>query len=35
MHTHRLLRNLSGTQPAKVLVFEVLPKGKPLAIPAK
>lgn len=29
MHVHRLLRNLSDTQPAKILVFEVLPKGKP------
>lgn len=35
MHVHRMLRNLSDTVPAKVLVFEVLPKGKPLAIPAK
>jgi quercetin dioxygenase-like cupin family protein len=35
MHVHRLLRSLSDTQPAKVLVFEVTPKGKPLALPAK
>jgi hypothetical protein len=35
MHIHRLLRNLSETQPAKILVFEVTPKGKPLAQPAK
>jgi len=35
MHVHRLLRNLSDTQPAKILVFEVTPKGKPLAQPAK
>lgn len=35
MHVHRLLRNLSDTQPAKVLVFEVTPKGKPLGLPAK
>jgi Cupin domain len=35
MHVHRMLRNLSDTLPAKVLVFEVLPKGKPLAVPAK
>lgn len=31
MHVHRSLRNLSDTQPAKILVFEVLPKGKPAA----
>jgi len=35
MHVHRLLHNLSETQPAKILVFEVTPKGKPLAQPAK
>jgi Cupin domain len=35
MHVHRSMRNLSDTQPAKVLVFEVTPKGKPLAMPAK
>ncbi len=29
MHVHRLLRNLSDTQHARILVFEVLPKGKP------
>lgn len=31
MHVHRLLRNLSDTQRARILVFEVLPKGKPPA----
>jgi hypothetical protein len=35
MHVHRLLRNLSDTHPAKVLVFEVTPKGQPLGLPAK
>ncbi|HTW22831.1 MAG TPA: cupin domain-containing protein [Candidatus Baltobacteraceae bacterium] len=31
MHVHRSLRNLSDTQPARILVFEVLPKDKPPA----
>ena len=35
MHVHRSLRNLSTTQPAKVLVFLIVPKGKPAAIPVK
>jgi len=35
MHVHRLLRNLSETQPAKILVFEVTPKGEPLSQLAK
>lgn len=35
MHIHRLLRNLSETESAKVLIFEIGPKGKPLAIGAK
>jgi len=35
MHVHRILRNLSETQPAKVLVFQIVPKGKPGAIPVK
>lgn len=35
MHAHRSMRNLSDTQPARVLVFEVTPKSKPLVIPAK
>lgn len=35
MHVHRLLRNLSDTQQARILVFEVLPKGKPPAYSVK
>jgi len=35
MHVHRSMRNLSDTQPAKVLVFEVTPRDEPLALPAK
>lgn len=35
MHVHRLLRNLSDTQQARILVFEVFPKGKPGAVPAQ
>jgi len=35
MHVHRMLRNLSETEPAKVLVFQIVPKGKPGAIPVK
>jgi hypothetical protein len=35
MHVHRLLRNLSDTQPARILVFLVLPKGKPAAYSAE
>lgn len=35
MHTHRLFRNLSKTEPAGLLVFEVGEKGQPLAISAK
>jgi hypothetical protein len=34
MHVHRSLRNLSDTQPARILVFQVLPKGKPAAYSA-
>jgi hypothetical protein len=34
MHVHRLLRNLSDTQPARILVFQVLPKGQPAAYSA-
>jgi quercetin dioxygenase-like cupin family protein len=33
MHAHRLLRNLSKTEPAEVVVFEVTEKGRPLAMP--
>ncbi len=35
MHVHRLLRNLSETETAKILVFQVQEKGKPAAIGAK
>lgn len=35
MHVHRVLRNLSKTQPAKLLIFEVGEKGKPFTIGAK
>jgi hypothetical protein len=35
MHVHRSLRNLSDTQPARILVFQVLPKGKPPAYSVK
>ncbi len=35
MHVHRSLRNLSDTQTARVLVFQLVPKGQPAALPAK
>jgi quercetin dioxygenase-like cupin family protein len=35
MHTHRTFTNLSDTEPAKVLVFMLTPKGKPASIPAQ
>lgn len=35
MHIHRMLRNLSSTKSAKLLIFEVREKGKPFTIPAK
>ena len=35
MHTHRVMRNLSDTDLAKVLVFMVTPKGQPEGLPAK
>ena len=34
MHVHRSLRNLSGTNPAKLLIFEVGEKGKEFTIGA-
>lgn len=34
MHVHRLLRNLSKTQPAKLLIFQVGEKGKKFTIQA-
>ncbi len=35
MHVHRALRNLSQTEPAKLLIFQVGEKGKPFTISAK
>lgn len=35
MHVHRVLRNLSRTEPAKLLIFEVGEKGKAFTIGAK
>jgi quercetin dioxygenase-like cupin family protein len=35
MHVHRVLRNLSKTETAKLLIFEVGEKGKPFTIGAK
>ncbi len=35
MHVHRVLRNLSRTKPAKLLIFEVGEKGKAFTIGAK
>jgi hypothetical protein len=35
MHVHRMLRNLSETQPAKLLIFQIVPNGKPAAIAVK
>lgn len=35
MHVHRSLRNLSGTQPAKLLIFEVGEKGKQFTVRAE
>lgn len=35
MHVHRMLRNLSDTQQARILVFQLMPKGKPSELPAK
>ena len=32
LHTHRFYRNLSQTEPAELLVFQVLPKGQPRTI---
>ena len=34
MHVHRSLRNLSGTQAAKLLILEVAEKGKQFTIGA-
>jgi Cupin domain len=35
MHVHRMLRNLSDTQPAKILIFQIVPNGKPDGIAVK
>lgn len=35
MHVHRILRNLSKTETAKVLVFQIGEKGKPGAMSAE
>ena len=35
MHVHRMMRNLSATETAEVLVFQVGEKGKPFTITAK
>lgn len=35
MHVHRMLRNLSETHPAKLLIFQIVPNGKPAAIAVK
>lgn len=35
MHVHRALRNLSQTEHAKLLIFQVGEKGKPFTIGAK
>ena len=34
MHVHRVLRNLSNTKPAKLLIFQVGEKGRPFTMPA-
>lgn len=34
MHAHRLFRNVSKTEPAEVVIFEVSEKGQPLATSA-
>jgi len=31
MHAHRILRNLSKTEPAEMLIFQVSETGKPRA----
>lgn len=35
MHEHKMMRNLSQTKPAKLLIFQVEQKGKPFTIPWK
>lgn len=35
MHVHRVFRNPSDQQQARILVFQLMPKGKPSELPAK
>ncbi|HZT74951.1 MAG TPA: cupin domain-containing protein [Terriglobales bacterium] len=35
MHVHRMMRNLSATRPAKLLIFQVAEKGKQFTIPVR
>jgi hypothetical protein len=35
MHVHRMLRNLSETQQARILIFQLVPNGQPPAIAVK
>lgn len=35
MHEHKMMRNLSKTKPAKLLIFQVEQKDKPFTIPMK
>jgi quercetin dioxygenase-like cupin family protein len=35
LHVHRSLRNLSGTEPAKLLIFQIGEKGKQFTVGAK
>ncbi|MDE3180951.1 MAG: cupin domain-containing protein [Acidobacteriota bacterium] len=35
MHVHRMMKNLSATKPAKLLIFQVEEKGKPFTISAR
>lgn len=35
MHVHKMLKNLSKTKPAKLLIFQVGEKGKPFTIGVK
>jgi quercetin dioxygenase-like cupin family protein len=35
MHVHRVLRNLNDTETARVLVFQLTPKGEPSSYSAK
>jgi hypothetical protein len=35
MHVHRMLRNLSDSQSARILIFQLVPNGQPPAISVK